>query len=80
MVITMKNQELRDFSYRERLSILNLDTLEYRRLSCDVTPYYKILNNQTPWSPSEYFNVSIAPYNLHFVYHDLSIRKPIVSN
>ena len=29
--------ELRDFSYRERLSVLNLDTLEYRRLSSDLT-------------------------------------------
>jgi len=43
---------LRDFSYRERLSILNLDTLEYRRLSCDLTLCYKIFNNLTPWSLS----------------------------
>jgi len=33
--------EQRDFSYRESLSILNLDTLEYRRVSCDLTWYYK---------------------------------------
>jgi len=62
-------------SYRERLSILNLDTLEYRRLSCDLTLYYKIYNNLTPWSPSEYFNVSMLPYSLHSVYHDFNIRK-----
>jgi len=29
--------EWRNFSYRERLSILNFDTLEYRRLACDLT-------------------------------------------
>jgi hypothetical protein len=68
---------LRDFSYRERLSILNLDTLEYRRLSCDLTLYYKIFNNLTPWSPIEYFNVCIPPYSLHSVYHDFYIRKPL---
>jgi len=51
--------ELRDLSYRERLSILNLDTFEYRRLSCDLPPYNKIFNILAPWSPSEYFNVSI---------------------
>jgi len=69
---TKRITELRDFSYRERLSILNLglDTLEYRRLSCDLTLYYKIFNNLTPWPPSEYFNVSMPPYSLHSVNHD----------
>jgi len=67
--------ELRDCSYRERISILNLDTLEYRRLSCDLTLYYKIFNNLTPWSLSEYFNFSIPAYSLYSVYHDFNIRK-----
>jgi hypothetical protein len=49
---TKRISELRNFSYRERLFILNLDTLEYRRLSCDLTLYYKIFNNLTPWSQS----------------------------
>jgi len=30
---------MHDFSYRERLSILNYDTLEYHPLSCDQTLY-----------------------------------------
>jgi len=68
---------LRDFSYRERLSILNLDIIENRRLSCDLTLYYKIFNNLTSWSSSEYFNVSMPPYSLHAIYHDLNIRKPM---
>jgi len=72
---TKRLTELRDFSYRERLSILNLDTLEYLRVSCDLTMYYKIFNNPTPWSPSEYFNVRMPPYSLHYVYHDFNIRK-----
>jgi len=65
------------YSYRERLSILNLDTLEYRRLSCDLALYYNIINNLTPWSPNEYFNVSMPPYRLHSVYQDFNIRKPL---
>jgi len=74
---TKRITELREFSYRERLSILNFDTLEYRCLSCDLTLYCKIFNNLTPRSPSEYFNVSIPPYSLHSVYHDFNIRKPM---
>jgi len=34
---TKRITELRDFSYRERLSIFHLDALEYRHLSCDLT-------------------------------------------
>jgi len=49
----------------------------YRRLSCDLTVYYKIFYNLTPWPPSEYFNVSMLPYSLHSVYHDFNIRKPM---
>jgi len=74
---TNRITELRDFSYHERLSIINIDTLEYRRLSCDLTLYYKIFYNLTPWSPSEYFNSSMPPYSLHSVYHDFNIRKPM---
>jgi len=75
---TKRINELRDFSYCERLSILNLDTLEYRRLSSDITLYYKIFNNPTPWSPSEYFNVNMPPYSLHSVYHDFIFESQCV--
>jgi len=74
---TKRITELHDFSYRERLSILNLEKLEYRRLSCDLTLYYKIFNNLNPRTPSKYFNVSMPPYSLHSVYHDFNIRKPM---
>ena len=74
---TKRLPDLRDLSYRERLSLLNLDTLEYRRLACDLTLYYKVFNYLTPWSPNEYFNVSIPPYSLHSISHDYNIRKPM---
>jgi len=78
--LTKRITQLGDFSYRERLSILNLDTLEYRRLLCDLNLYYKIYkiyNNLYPWSPSEYFNVTIPPHSLYSVYYDFNIRKPM---
>ena len=34
---TKRLTDLRDLFYRERLSLLTLETLEYRRLACDLT-------------------------------------------
>jgi len=69
--------ELHDLSYQERLTVLNLVTLEYRRLSSDLTMYYNVFHNLTPSAPSDYFNVVIPPHNLHSVHHDFNIRKPL---
>jgi len=63
--------------YEERLTVLNVETLEYRRLSSDLTMYYKVLHNLTPWAPSDYFNIVIPPHNLHYVHHDFNIRKSL---
>jgi len=68
---------LQELSYEERLTAFNLGTLEHRHLSCDLTMYYKVFYNLTPWVPSDYFNVFIPPYYLHSVYHDFIIRKPL---
>jgi hypothetical protein len=35
--------------YSERLAALNLQALELRRLGFDITFYYKVINNQTPF-------------------------------
>ena len=72
---TKRLPDLHDLSYRERLSLLNLDTLEYRRLACDLALYYEVFNNLTPWSPYEYLNVSVPPYSLHSIPHDYKMRK-----
>ena len=66
---TNRITELRDFSDCERLSLLKLDTLEYRRLSSDLTLYYKVFNNLTPWSPSEYFNISVYHRIVYIPFH-----------
>jgi len=56
---------------------LIIDTLEYRLLYSNLTMYYKVFHNLTPWAPSDYFNIVIAPHNLHSVHHDFNIRKPL---
>jgi len=45
---TKRTTELHDLSYQERLTVLNLETLEYRRLSSDLTMYYQVFHNLTP--------------------------------
>jgi len=50
---------------QERLTVLNLETAEYRRLSCDLTMYYKVFHNPTPWLSMWYFNIIVPPFNLH---------------
>jgi len=57
--------------------LLNLETLEYRRLFRDLTLYYKVVHNLTPWAPSDFFNIVIPPHNLHSVHHDFNMRKPL---
>ena len=42
-------------TYLERLSILELEPLELRRLRFDLIQYYKIFNNLTPLIYSNYF-------------------------
>jgi hypothetical protein len=42
-------------SYIERLSRLNMEPLELRRLRSDLILYYKILSYLTPLKPEEYF-------------------------
>ena len=49
---------LRDLSYGERLAIINLETLELRRLKADLTMYYKILHGLTPMSVDDYFVIT----------------------
>ena len=49
---------LRKLSYQERLALLDLETLEYRRLKADLALYYKIMHNLTPWPADRYFSFS----------------------
>ncbi len=55
---TRRIPALRDLSYGERLATINLETLELRRLKCDLTMYYKILHSHTPLPVEEYFCIT----------------------
>ena len=46
-------------SYSERLAMLDLDTLECRRLKADLILYYKIVNNLTSFTSTDYFNFNV---------------------
>jgi hypothetical protein len=62
-----KISSISHLSYLERLSVLDLQPLELRRLHFDLIQYYKILNNLTALLPDSYF---------HFNYPPFSARKP----
>ena len=43
------------YSYNERLFLLNLESLESRRLKYDLKMYFKIMNNFTIINPNDFF-------------------------
>ena len=45
------------YSYNERLFLLNLESLESRRLKYDLKMYFKIMNNLTIINPNDFFSV-----------------------
>ena len=52
---------LSSLTYLERLALLNLEPLELRRLRFDLTYYYKILHNLTPFNPDIVFHIYTPP-------------------
>ena len=58
---TKRIPTLSHLSYLDRLTSLNLELLETRRLRLDLIIYYKIINNLTPLSPSSLFQFYYPP-------------------
>lgn len=58
---TKRVPSLSHLSYLERLSALDLEPLELRRLKFDLIQYYKILHNLTCIEPSAYFHLHYPP-------------------
>ena len=48
---------LQQLSYKERLQVLQIDSLQIRRIKTDLNMYYKIINNLTILPCSDYFTV-----------------------
>ena len=53
---TKRIPSLRELSYSERLTMLNLEPLELRRLKTDLLEYYKIFHNLNAIDCSAHFN------------------------
>ena len=49
---------MRTFSYEQRLQILNLESLELRRVKADLTMYFKIINNFVDLNCDDFYKFS----------------------
>jgi hypothetical protein len=56
-LFTKRLRGLKDLPYPDRLKCLNAESLEMRRIKCDLTMYYKILNNLVDISSDSLFQV-----------------------
>jgi hypothetical protein len=64
-----------NYNYADRLAILNLETLELRRLRFDLIFYFKVFNNLTPFTPDLVFTTYTPPPCLRS--NSPIIQKPI---
>ena len=60
---TKRIPSLQHHSYEERLALLDLETLESRRLITDLVFYFKIINNITLWPANEIFSFATTNYS-----------------
>jgi hypothetical protein len=67
---------LSSLTYAERLAVLNLETLELRRLRFDLIFYYKVFNHLTPFDPDLVFTICSPPNFLRT--NEPFILKPII--
>ena len=63
-----------DLEYKQRLSVLNLESLEYRRLKTDLVMYYKIIHNLIDLNCEDFFKFSRHSLTRS---HNLTLTKPI---
>ena len=69
---------LNTLSYRERLSVLDLEPLELRRLKCDLKVYFQIINGSTVLDIAQFFVFRPNQYDTRG--HSLKIEKQIIAN
>jgi hypothetical protein len=62
-------------THAERLAVLNLETLELRRLRFDLIFYYKVFNHLTPFDPDLVFTIYSQPNCLRS--NEPFILKPV---
>ena len=62
-----------DLEYKQRLSVLNLESLEYRRLKTHLVMYYKIIHNLIDLNCENFFKFSRHSLTRS---HNLTLTKP----
>ena len=76
---TRKLYGLNTFCYKDRLFILDLESLELRRLKFDLIMYFKIFNNFVDMDSSVFFKLSKNVYNVR-TENKLKLHKPAFGN
>jgi hypothetical protein len=76
---TKRVQSISNLSYFERLSILNLEPLELRRLKFDLIMYFKIIKGLTCIDPSTVFSFKQPSRTSRNVNHSIMLEKPAKS-
>ena len=62
-------------NYEDRLRILNLESLQLRRLRYDLVAVYKVLNNLVDIESSQLFEPHTSTYNFRHE-HDMTLKNP----
>ena len=75
---TRRLQGLKSFSYTDRLFLLDLESLELRRLKADLIMYYKILHNLVDISVNDFFEIRDNSHNTRG--HSLTLRYRNINN
>ena len=71
--ILLQRHNIKFSNYHERLQILNLHSLESRRMHIDLITVYKIMNNLIDLSFEQFFSPISSSYN--FRRHKFALRK-----
>ena len=75
---TRKLYGLKSFTYNERLTFLDLESLELRRLKADLIMYFKILHNHVDVEKSDFFSLAHNSYGTRG--HNLKLKKSAFGN
>jgi len=69
---------MEDLNYTDRLSIINIESLEMRRLKLDIYLYYKILHNIVALPADVYFRYDDRHLNVRS-YDENNLVKPLLN-
>ena len=71
----LQRMNIKYANYEDRLRILNLESLQLRRLRYDLVAVYKVLNNLVDIESSQLFEPHTSTYNFRHE-HDMTLKNP----